>query len=421
MTSEILVAAKITPIIGDMVVCINFGNNEMTLAINKFTSNGYKTLMTEVIEEKYLEVLANCFSNIMKTCYMRKMILTTTEKDEPLLKKFVTILKSSKIFNLSGKLMIIDCEKLYETKHMGTPITEMAKWVSDRNYVDFHILPIIPKTVEILGVFGNRQKKLIAAEKGSEISFTESVVLGKSVQHCLMKQLNGTTLEFLETLKMDQNCHRRKITLLFESECFPELKIESIIIPEIKELQKKLNGICDMKTPVIGFFDNSAVICVYKNGKYKFLDSWNGLYGNELFINFEESKAKYGMESIKADKTKMSSVVYDNLIKIISMPSDKIVVKEEWKFVITKNAENPVLIEFVNQEGRKQAGTPSFLMAMLLKEMIKRIKNKMNEEKPKEIGFCFFDKMFEDEKQRVENGLKEACELLKIHAKFIDV
>uniref|UniRef100_A0A914P2I5 Uncharacterized protein n=1 Tax=Panagrolaimus davidi TaxID=227884 RepID=A0A914P2I5_9BILA len=224
----------------------------------------------------------------------------------------------------------------------------------------------------------------------------------------------------LETVKLDQNCHRRKITLLFESECFPELKVESIIIPEIKELPKKLNGICDMKIPVIGLIDSFAVICVYKNGKYKFLDSWNGLYGNELFINFEESKAKYGMESIKAGKTKMASVVYD-LIKIMAMPSDKIVEKDEWKFVITKNAENPILIEFVNHEGRKQAGTPSFLMAMLLKEMIKRIKNELNEEKPKEIGFCFFDKMFEDEKKRVENGLKEACELLKVKSKFIDI
>uniref|UniRef100_A0A914QYR2 Uncharacterized protein n=1 Tax=Panagrolaimus davidi TaxID=227884 RepID=A0A914QYR2_9BILA len=399
MASEILVAAKITPIIGDMIVCINFGNNEMTLVINKFTSKGYKTLMTEVIEEKYLEVLANCFSNILKTCYMRKMILTTTEKDEKLLKKFETILKSSKIFNLTGKLMIIDFEKLYETKHMGTPITEMAKWASDRNYVKFHILPTIPKTVEILG----------------------------------MRQLNGKTHEIhdsiliqfyffktLETLKMDQNRHRRKIVLFFESECLPELKIESIILSEIEEFPNKLDQICDMKIPVIGFFDSSAVICVYKNGKYNFLDSWNGLYGNELFINFEESKAKYGMESIKAGKTKMASVVYD-LIKIMSMPSEKIVVKEDWKFVITKNSENPVLIEFVNHEGRKQAGTPSFLMAMLLKEMIKRIKNEMNEEKPKEIGFCFFHKMFEDEKQRVENGLKEACELLKVESKFIDV
>uniref|UniRef100_A0A914R0P3 NurA domain-containing protein n=1 Tax=Panagrolaimus davidi TaxID=227884 RepID=A0A914R0P3_9BILA len=217
---------------------------------------------------------------------------------------------------------------------------------------------------------------------------------------------------------MDQNCHRRKITLLFESEYFPEIKIESVILSEIEELPKKLNG--NVKIPVIGFFDSSAVICVSKNGEYKFLDSMNGLYGNELFINFEESKAKYVMESIKAGKTKMSSVVYD-LIKIMAMPPGKIIEKEEWKFVVTKNSEYPVLIEFVNHEGRKQAGTPSFLMAMLLKEMLKRIKNELNEEKPKEIGLCFFDKMFEDEKKRVENGLKEACELLKVESIFIDV
>uniref|UniRef100_A0A914QF69 Uncharacterized protein n=1 Tax=Panagrolaimus davidi TaxID=227884 RepID=A0A914QF69_9BILA len=354
---------------------------------------GYKISTTKVLREIDLEDLVMIYLG-----------------NNASLKALETALRTMKSYDIGSKLIVLDSDKILAIGTSGKSILEMAKWFFDRSYVRFHFPQLVPRTVDILGITGNFQKELITAENNTDIPFEESVVIAKSVQQCLMIQHQPSTKKTLETLKMDQNCHRRKIVLFFESECFPELKVESIIIPEIKELPKKLNGICDMKIPVIGFFDSSAVICVCKNR----------IYGNELFINFEESKAKYGMESIKAGKTKMASVVYD-LIKTMSMPSEKIVVKEEWKFVITKNSENPILIEFVNHEGRKQAGTPSFLMAMLLKEMLKRIKNEMNEEKPKEIGFCFFDKMFEDEKKRVENGLKEACELLKAESKFIDV
>uniref|UniRef100_A0A914QWM6 Uncharacterized protein n=1 Tax=Panagrolaimus davidi TaxID=227884 RepID=A0A914QWM6_9BILA len=397
------IATDISSKVDDVVLTVNVGNNEMVLAMNTFGVKGYKISTAKVLREMNFEDLV--------------MIYLSNNAS---LKALETALRTNKSYDVGSKLIVLDSDKIRAIGKSGKSILEMAKWFFDRSYVKFHFPQLVPRTVDILSITGNSQKELITAENNTDTPFKESVVIAKSVQQCLMIQHQPSTKKTLETLKMDQNCHRRKIVLFFESECFPELKVESIIIPEIKELPKKLNGICDMKIPLIGFFGYSAVICVYKNGKYKFLDSWNGLYGNELFINFEESKAKYGMESIKAGNTKMSSVVYD-LIKIMSMPSEKIVVKEEWKFVITKNAENPVLIEFVNHEGRKQAGTPSFLMAMLLKEMLKRIKNELNEEKPKEIGFCFFDKMFEDEKKRVGNGLKEACELLKVESKFIDV
>uniref|UniRef100_A0A914P930 Uncharacterized protein n=1 Tax=Panagrolaimus davidi TaxID=227884 RepID=A0A914P930_9BILA len=418
---KIWIATNISSKVDDVVLTVNVGNNEMVLAMNTFGVKGYKISTTKVLRKMDLENLVKIYSDLTSDPVVEKLVIFAHDKgNDASLKALETALRTNKSYDIGSKLIVLDYDKLLAIETSGKSILEMAKWFFDRSYVKFHFPQLVPRTVDILSITGNTQKELITAENNTDIPFKESVVIAKSVQQCLMIQHHRNTNKTLETVQMDQNCHQRKITLLFESECFPELKVESIIIPEIKELPKNLNGICDMKFPVIGLFDSSAVICVYENGGYKFLDSWNGLYGNELFINFEESKAKYGMESIKADKTKMSSVVYD-LIKIMSMPSEKIVVKEDWKFVITKNSENPILIEFINHEGRKQAGTPSFLMAMLLKEMIKRIKNEMNEEKPKEIGLCFFDKMFEDEKKRVENGLKEACELLKIHAKFIDV
>uniref|UniRef100_A0AC35FXR5 Uncharacterized protein n=1 Tax=Panagrolaimus sp. PS1159 TaxID=55785 RepID=A0AC35FXR5_9BILA len=418
---NVLVAANFNPSIKDYVVFLNVGENDLIYKLYQFTSKGYEFVMTMENKENDLEKFTKSLSELMKVFTVKKLILFTLVKDNNIFfKKTEAHLKTSKLLFIKDKLIVVDYKKLIETEVSGRSIAEMGKWLFDRSYVRFNIVPFIEQTFKIFGIIGDSRKGHIFVQQGKETPFKEFIVVEKSVQQVTMMQYEEKMHEVLETLKLDHNCHRRKIILLFESECFPEIKIESIIIPEIKELPKKLNGICDMKIPVIGFFDSSAVICVYKNDGYKFLNSWNGLYGNGLFINFEESKAEYGMESIKADKTKMSSVVY-NLIKIMSMPSEKFVEKEEWKYVITKNSENPVLIEFVNHEGRKQAGTPSFLMAMLLKEILKRIKNELNEEKPKEIGLCFFDKMFEDEKKRVENGLKEACELLKVGCKFIDV
>uniref|UniRef100_A0A914QE64 Uncharacterized protein n=1 Tax=Panagrolaimus davidi TaxID=227884 RepID=A0A914QE64_9BILA len=368
------IAANITSNVNDLVLSVNVGNDEnYLLTVNTFAVNGYKTLAGRSTEGKSMEEISRIFCGLMQQEIVKKMVLFATDKiSDASLKTLETALRSNKSYDVGSKLIVLNSEKVLAIGTSGKSIIEMGKWFFDRSYVKFYFPQVVPKTIDILCVTGNSRKKIIIAERNSDIPFDESMVISKTVQQCL---------------------------------------IERIIIPEIKELPNKLDQICDMKIPVIGFFDSSAVICVYKNDGYGFLGSWNGMYGNDLIINFEAKEAKFGIEAIKADKTKMISVVYD-FIKIMSMPFDKIVVKEEWKFVITKNSENPLLIEFVNYEGRKQAGTPSFLMAMLLKEMLKRIKNEMNEEKSKEIGFCFFDKFTFAEKKRVENGLKEACELL---------
>uniref|UniRef100_A0A914YB66 Uncharacterized protein n=1 Tax=Panagrolaimus superbus TaxID=310955 RepID=A0A914YB66_9BILA len=140
------------------------------------------------------------------------------------------------------------------------------------------------------------------------------------------------------------------------------------------------------KLSVIGFFDCSSVICVERNGKYEFMEEWN------------------------------------DIIKIMSMPADKIEVDKNWKFAITKDSENPVLLEFDNFCAEKKFATPAFLMALLLKEHFKIIKEKVGE-KPNEIAFCFFDQFNDCERKRVEEGLTESCQLLKPSVKccFIKV
>uniref|UniRef100_A0AC34FC00 Uncharacterized protein n=1 Tax=Panagrolaimus sp. ES5 TaxID=591445 RepID=A0AC34FC00_9BILA len=394
------------------------------MGYTRFTIDGYNSFGDAILSIDRKEDLArNCFPKFMTELNMKKLILFTGESDDKYIKDFENLLRSNKIFDFgSDKLIVINYQKMIEAGMNG--IFEIAKWYFDRSYIKFYLLPLISEKFEIWGVFGTSQKKLITAEQRESIPFTKSVIAPKTYQKCFMSQYcyqyHSDKNEVIETLEMnDQKCHQQKITFKIESECFPELIVEPVILPEIQGLPKKLDEIIlEEKIPIITFFGHSSVICVCKNDGYTFLDSWNGLYGKELVINFDQAKPYYGMDSIKVDKTKMSAVVYD-LIKIMSMPSDAFIVNENWKFEVAKDSENAVIIEFESLEG-KQKSTPAFLMAMILKEQIKYIKTEMGiDEKPKKIGFCVFQKISEAEKKRVEAGLEESCKLLKIACKFI--
>lgn len=93
-------------------------------------------------------------------------------------------------------------------------------------------------------------------------------------------------------------------------------------------------------------------------------------------------------------------------------------VDPSWGFTFTENTENPLLIQFDNFDGNKKAASPQFLMAMLLKKHLKIIKSEIGE-KPKELGFWFLDKFKKEEKERIQNGIKDACQLLKVD--FVEV
>jgi ABC-type multidrug transport system ATPase subunit len=220
-----------------------------------------------------------------------------------------------------------------------------------------------------------------------------------------------------ETIEFDKNAHRYEVIFKIDEENFPSLTVKPICIDEIKLLLGVFDEY-DLKIPIIAFCDNFSVICYSKNGgNYKFMDEWGGMHGNQLFINFDKKKTRFGTNAVTTPKTKMNTVVYD-LIKIISMPADNIQVNEEWKFTFTKDNDHLVLIEFDSFDGTKKAASPTFLMAMLLKEHIKIIKNE-TVDKPDSLGFCVLNEFTEAEKRRVEEGLKEACKLLKIDTSFV--
>uniref|UniRef100_A0AC34G7T3 Uncharacterized protein n=1 Tax=Panagrolaimus sp. ES5 TaxID=591445 RepID=A0AC34G7T3_9BILA len=94
-------------------------------------------------------------------------------------------------------------------------------------------------------------------------------------------------------------------------------------------------------------------------------------------------------------------------------PSELATTLHPFGYTISSDPENPVLILIDNHLGEKKAATPTFLMAMLLKQHLKELKKKTGTT-PNEIGFCLFDDFENNDeaKKRLENGLKDSCQML---------
>ena len=104
----------------------------------------------------------------------------------------------------------------------------------------------------------------------------------------------------------------------------------------------------------------------------------------------------------------------------MSKAPDSIKHDSEWGFKITKNEEHPVLFEFDTKKEKKRHSTPAFLMAILIKEHLKAIKEETGE-KPDKIGFCLFDDFSYNDHKRAEAQLKLACDFLKIEVVFVNL
>lgn len=95
----------------------------------------------------------------------------------------------------------------------------------------------------------------------------------------------------------------------------------------------------------------------------------------------------------------------------MSLPFEKFITHNFWNFSITKDSENPILLEFQISNGETKATPPSFLMAYLLKQQIKAIEKAINE-RPRKIAIWVIDNYKKEEHQRIEKQYKESCNTL---------
>uniref|UniRef100_A0A914YP28 Uncharacterized protein n=1 Tax=Panagrolaimus superbus TaxID=310955 RepID=A0A914YP28_9BILA len=224
----------------------------------------------------------------------------------------------------------------------------------------------------------------------------------------------------LEKCLPDQKAHQHNVTLSIDEEGFVDYKVEAILLPHVHILQYKLTTNHKSGIPVITFVENLSFICVKKDGKtdYEYLESWNGKFGMDLYISFDEEKPKYCQDALEVARTKPTFSVFD-IFMIMTVAPENIEVLKNYQFKIIKNTENPVLLEFDNFDGTQKAASPAFLMALLLKQHLKAIKNETGK-KPKEIAFSTFAQLNVDEIKRVKKQLNESCEMLKIACTFLD-
>uniref|UniRef100_A0AC34G551 Uncharacterized protein n=1 Tax=Panagrolaimus sp. ES5 TaxID=591445 RepID=A0AC34G551_9BILA len=120
-------------------------------------------------------------------------------------------------------------------------------------------------------------------------------------------------------------CHAYETFVSIDEDNFETIQPGLLFIKDFDKVPSKLDVmLINQKIPFIAFIDQFSVVATYKeSGGYEFLEEWNGIYGIDCFISFEEKKPKFGDEAMEAILTKNTFVVFD-LIKIMSMPSDDI-------------------------------------------------------------------------------------------------
>uniref|UniRef100_A0A914PMF9 Uncharacterized protein n=1 Tax=Panagrolaimus davidi TaxID=227884 RepID=A0A914PMF9_9BILA len=215
-----------------------------------------------------------------------------------------------------------------------------------------------------------------------------------------------------------EECHRYNLYLEINQNNDPYLETSGIMLEQIEQLPLTLTKTVKTKVPVIEFFDNSSVICIWSEKKkcFEFSKQWNGVYGKDLFLSFEDATPKFTKKFTK----KQSFVVYD-ILTILATPTDEIEVDSDWEFKVIKDAnKSSILLEYNTFFGTRSASTPDELMEILLKEHLKVIKDESGLD-PTSLGFCISSCYWfsSKEKKILQKKLNEICKNLKVGIEFI--
>uniref|UniRef100_A0A914YLG4 Uncharacterized protein n=1 Tax=Panagrolaimus superbus TaxID=310955 RepID=A0A914YLG4_9BILA len=448
-----LIIAKIEVKLGLIVSIMYLHEQTLNIYEYKFTKKGYKKLQfnSMILDEKdpsFKEVIDRADTN-----HPQHIILLSSDQANPL---YISLNAAMKIFGHKVGTMDGDVATAKDCI-----VNEISKWLLDKTSTTYYVHPTCARKHKIMTTYDC--KELLTVDLNESLPLTKSIILPRTV--IIIQQIDKNNGNIVcDTHGMEQKCHRNKITLSVDANNFAKFESVPVMMPQIESLPLILTKSMESKIPVIGFYDNFSVICMHKDDEtqYKFVEKWNGKYGKELYISFGNKKPSFGEEALKYcseihsltkfefgatlmfcfDPRKplagesienpyssemedermkeFSSVVFD-LIKIMSMPADNIKVEDSWGFRITKDDENPVLLEFKNYEKTLKLASPAFLMALLLKEHLRVMKDEIGE-KPGEIGFCILDEKYSNaEKERIKQGLEEACKLLKIVCSFVKI
>uniref|UniRef100_A0A914QAA2 Uncharacterized protein n=1 Tax=Panagrolaimus davidi TaxID=227884 RepID=A0A914QAA2_9BILA len=336
-----------------------------------------------------------------------------------------SIMKDMRNTVLKSKKLIVNESVSCFDEHRA--LVEMAKRLKDKSWNKFYVIPRINTSFIVDNAKNIGDYAELDWDSTKDLPFVITSISPRSHHkyYIASSDKDHQDYKILRKYSLPEGpYHKIKLTLTVDSYFFPSLTQEAYIEPEIEQLPKILTEKMDSKIPVIGFFDNSSIICFWneKEKCYNFLEKWNGLYGEDLYISFDKEKPRYRIKAAKALKKNPDYVIY-HLLRILSSPPSNLHINTNWSFKIKNDLENLILIEYKTFDGELQSNTPEFLMALLLKEHIKAIKEEIGE-KPAEIGFVFFDK---DNKYLCKDysllkmKIKESCDLLKIGSTVVEI
>uniref|UniRef100_A0AC34F6B2 Uncharacterized protein n=1 Tax=Panagrolaimus sp. ES5 TaxID=591445 RepID=A0AC34F6B2_9BILA len=406
MRSSILVAANVSPAVGDRIVEVLIDESGFVVSDLEYTEKGYlerdqrdckpyKSMTAETIRQRILgpnnPIKIMCHAN-----------LPGMEVTKFLTAKVLNNLPSSKF------ILLEDCLLDYDDKF----VAETAKWLFDNSYTRFYVCQKSFRNYMVRVKYGDKDYPLIICKKHDILPFNQEIIIPKSYleftgspfYHAYTDHNDIDVLDAGE-LEIPKEVHALKFTLEVDVSNFWSAQVRGIIFNKISRLSAQLDAKM-FNIPVIGFYGELSFIYVKdENGKYMLLDSWNGKLGKDLYISFDEKKPKFFENAVKTFLSKKNSVCHD-LIKIVSTsPSELSTALHPFGYTISSDAQNPVLIAIDNHLGEKKAASPTFLMAMLLKQHLKELKNTIGKT-PNKIGFCLFDDFEnkEEAKKRLEKS-----------------
>uniref|UniRef100_A0A914Q5X0 Uncharacterized protein n=1 Tax=Panagrolaimus davidi TaxID=227884 RepID=A0A914Q5X0_9BILA len=282
-------------------------------------------------------------------------------------------------------------------------LIEMAKWVLDPvSNSKCHFKPRSARRFYASSSDkDNIQNAVIVIEYNEELPLIRKHLFPRTISqlyltHSVRKP--NPVLHFFKTCTPEAaDCHQYELNFSIDNNNLPKAVIKNVMIPQIVTLPMILDKSMKDRYPVIAFFDNSSVICIFndKNGKYEFLESWNGVYGKDIFLNLKPEKPVLEYTSPVDNK---SVITFKD---ICSFTESQPIPTLNNGLKLIKNATTQSTLEFERSDGTQGFSTPAFLMAFILREHYMAIKRKTGI-KHEKLGIHYF-KNFQDRK-KVEEG-----------------
>uniref|UniRef100_A0A914PAZ0 Uncharacterized protein n=1 Tax=Panagrolaimus davidi TaxID=227884 RepID=A0A914PAZ0_9BILA len=378
-------------------VKINIGQNVAIVAEEKaykfeYTKNGYK-LIEIIFDEKEMPKMMN----------IQKVLVFADEQQQ----KFMDIFKSKNPILIDK----IDSKRYFES------LNEIKKWILDKSYTKNYVIPLTPRKYFIGYEFGGTNFFLMSLDAGTVLPYERSIICPKTCLKYFIGYRKENKLVKHKAFKVDGEAHAFKITFAIDENNFLSLEIKKIVYEYMINFPKFCDSYKNEMTalenyPIIGILANYSFICIQKNGKFEFLESWGGQWGNPMHISFDKKKPQFGKI---AEETLVKHGKYgvQNLIKIMSEGNKASTTVPQRGYTFTKDDENPILLEFETFDGTKKSASPEFLMAMLIRQQLKAFEKEMGK-KPTKLGFCIFNDLNEKEENNLQTALGKACELMKI-------